>query len=60
MEHFFYYVKYKIIFCDLIRQILKLIKALKVSRSFVGTKMVQAIQCVYSVSLQIGISYHQK
>lgn len=60
MEHFFYYVTYKVIFCDLIMQILKLIEALKVSRSSVETKIVPPTQGVYSVSLQIGIYYHQK
>lgn len=35
MEHFFYYVTYKIIFWDLIIQTLKLVKTRKVSRSFV-------------------------
>lgn len=60
MEHFFYYVTYKIIFCDLIMQTLKLIKILKVSRSFVETETMLLTQSVYSGSLQNGISYHQK
>ena len=41
-------------------QTLKLFKALKDSRSFVETNIGLHIQGIYSVSLQIGISYYQK